>query len=62
MVHRITIELRIGLGGAFVPDRRSLLIFNTFVTYVAGLKVGHLNTFWLPCAYTFYDTISGKFH
>jgi hypothetical protein len=47
MIHRISIELRIGLGTAFIPDRHSLLIFDKFVRFFSNLD-GHPG-FWLPC-------------
>lgn len=47
MVHRISIELRIGLGAAFLPDPQSLSIFQRFVDFIVNLPTRE--GFWLPC-------------
>jgi hypothetical protein len=49
MVHRISIELKIGLGTAFVPAHQSLLLFEKFVDLVAAFQHHQFDVFWLPC-------------
>lgn len=50
MVHRISIELRIGLGAAFLPDRQSLSIFQNFVNFIVNMPTRQ--GFWLPCEFS----------
>ncbi|KAL8290228.1 hypothetical protein RQP46_003167 [Phenoliferia psychrophenolica] len=48
MVRRVAIELRVGIGGAFLPDADTLSLFSDLVDFVANLPSEAFSGFWLP--------------